>query len=171
MQTRFFASLAEFAAFLPRAKVAELVADTEGRTAASAFFAHEMHDRIGDRDRLPPPLADSTVMERLEKGYSADEPLLASGVLRDSIGHENVSVRKTVAGSTDPKAVWHEFGPTNGRFPARSFVASTAQEHEEEAFEIYVKTFGGLVPTEVVSDDLCLGRSASRSSRARTSGS
>jgi len=140
MQTRTFSSLGAFASFLVRAGAEQLIADEASRGATAHFLAEEVRDRIGDADRLPPPLADSTVVERIEAGYSGDETLLRTGALRDSIGWGHEGPRETIVGSTDEKAPFHEFGTTHT--PKRSFLASTLLEKEDEAFEVYVKTFG-----------------------------
>jgi phage gpG-like protein len=129
---REFASLDEFAAFMLRAVAAVAVADVAGRSAAAAFLTDKAKDRIGKAELLPPPLAEATQEERVKAGFSADETLLRSGALRDSIGWQHESPRKTVIGSTDEKAVFHELGTSRG-IPARSFLASTANEHGDEA--------------------------------------
>ena len=139
---RFFESLGEFARFIPRVIIAEKIAELEARSEIAMLLTHEVKDRLGKPDRLLPKLKESTQDRREAAGYSRDETLLMTGKLRDSIGWEHASAFKTIVGSTDEKAVWHELGPTNGHFPARSFLASTVAEKEAEAFELYVKTFG-----------------------------
>lgn len=47
-----------------------------------------------------PQLADATQAERVAKGYSADEPLLRSGDLRDAITHE-VEASHAIVGVPD----------------------------------------------------------------------
>lgn len=125
---------------MARAKVFELVADTAARGAVAEYFAHEAKERIGQAELLPPPLAESTQEERVHKGFSADETLLRTGQLRDSIKWEHESTRKTVFGSDDPKAPYHEFGTI--RIPARSFLAATVRDHDAAGFELFVTTFG-----------------------------
>ena len=140
--TRFFPSLAAFAAFMPRVIVAEKFADVAGREAVAITLARRVRERIGTPEKLPPPLAESTQVRRVKMGYTADRTLYASGVLHKSIGWEHVSLRRTVVASSDEKAVWHELGPSNNHFPRRSFLASTVAAEEAELFEIFVKTFG-----------------------------
>ena len=70
---------------------------------------------------------------------SADQTLLRTGELRDSIGWEHIGRRETVVGSTDEKAPFHEFGTS--RIPRRSFLASTVVEKNDEAFALYMKIF------------------------------
>jgi len=140
--TRFFPSLAAFAAFMPRVIVAEKFADIAGREAVAITLARRVRERIGDPAKLPPPLEQSTQDRRVKMGYTADRTLYASGVLHKSIGWEHVSLRKTVVASSDEKAVWHELGPSNNHFPRRSFLAATVGEYDAELFGIFVKTFG-----------------------------
>ena len=138
--TRFFPDLAAFAAFMPRAIIAEKFADIAGREAVAITLARRVRERIGTPEKLPPPLAESTQVRRVKMGYTADRTLYASGVLHKSIGWEHVSLRKTVVASSDEKAIYHEFGTS--RIPRRSFLASTVAVEEAELFEIFVKTFG-----------------------------
>jgi phage gpG-like protein len=139
MMTRNFPSLEAFATFLVGASVEEVIADASARGGVAGFLTKEIKDRIGDPDRLPPPLAESTQEQRAKDGFSADQTLLRTGELRDSIGWEHIGRRETVVGSTDEKAPFHEFGTS--RIPRRSFLASTVVEKNDEAFALYMKIF------------------------------
>jgi len=55
------------------------------------------------------PLAESTVADRIAKGFTPDDPLLRTGDLRDSIIHEVEGLEATI-GSTDEKMEYMEFG-------------------------------------------------------------
>ena len=55
--TRFFPNLAAFAAFMPRAIIAEKFADVAGREAVAITLARRVRERIGTPEKLPPPLA------------------------------------------------------------------------------------------------------------------
>jgi hypothetical protein len=138
---RFFANPTEFAIFMERAIAFELFADTAGRTAAAILITREVKDRIGKADLLPPPLADATQAEREHLGYSRDETLLREGGLRDSYHWAHESTRKTVVGSDEKKAVWHEFGTTRGA-PARAPLSRTMHDHDDSAFAAFVAAFG-----------------------------
>lgn len=64
-------------------------------------------------------LADSTESHKAKMGYPADAPLEATGEMRDEFTHE-VSVLECIAGSKDPKMVYHEFGTP--KMPSRAVV-------------------------------------------------
>lgn len=66
------------------------------------------------------PLAEATQADRVRQGYPADEPLLRTGEVRDSIGHA-VGNGVAVVGSNSDKAVWQEMGTKT--IPPRSFLA------------------------------------------------
>ncbi len=65
------------------------------------------------------PLADSTMNDRINQGYPADEPLLRSGELRDSIQHE-VQGLAAIVGTKSPIGLWQEVG--TDRIPPRPFI-------------------------------------------------
>ncbi|MCO4875786.1 phage virion morphogenesis protein [Paraburkholderia caribensis] len=67
------------------------------------------------------PLAPSTMQDRASKGYPADEPLLRTGELRDSIGKE-VTHDEAVIGSDSDVAVAQELGTID--IPPRSFLGA-----------------------------------------------
>lgn len=55
------------------------------------------------------PLAESTVADRVAKGYTPNDPLLREGVLRDSIEVETHG-NEAVVGSADEVALYQEVG-------------------------------------------------------------
>lgn len=61
-------------------------------------------------------LADATKADRVRQGFTENDPLLRSGALRDASKWE-VHGLDGVAGNTDKRAFWHEFGTVN--MPAR----------------------------------------------------
>jgi HK97 gp10 family phage protein len=82
---------------------------------------------IGTYDAVPqwPQLATSTQKERVKKGFPANEPLLRSGEMRDSI--EITIARDGMSaeiGSNNDKAVWAELGTS--RAPPRPFLGPAA---------------------------------------------
>lgn len=64
-------------------------------------------------------LADSTVTDRISKGFSPDEPLLRTGELRDSIEAKS-SGNEAVVGSSDIVALYQECGTS--KIPPRPFL-------------------------------------------------
>ncbi len=129
-----FANLGAFSRFMGVLAVREHLLDKAGRGKVAELFKREIKDLIGTVGKLPPPLAQSTIDQ---KGH--DRPLFKTGALKESIRWEHASPRKTIVGTDDKKAIYHELGgSTPGRPPRRSFFASTAQEHNDKAFGLYV---------------------------------
>jgi hypothetical protein len=80
-----------------------------------------------------PQLAESTQADRERQGFPADEPLLRTGELRDSIGafvEMHGAGGRAVVGSNDPVAEWQELGTS--RIPPRSFLLAAALDSEKE---------------------------------------
>ncbi len=68
-------------------------------------------------------LADNTKQDRINKGYSENDPLLRSGELRDSISHKADGL-EAIIGSNSDIAVYQELG--TGRIPPRPFMGPAA---------------------------------------------
>ena len=89
------------------------------------FIADDAKARIGEyQDGIGPfpawrNLADSTVRDRISKGFTPDDPLLRTGELRDSI---QVVAEGNTAGAVtdDPIAVYQEMG--TAKIPPRPFL-------------------------------------------------
>jgi len=139
MKNRDFHSLWEFLVFVDTLSIRTLVADVQGRSIVSQSLKVAVRDRIGDADRLPPPLAESTVQERVAKGFTPDDTLLRTGELKRSIGWAHEGQTVSIVGSRDPKAMYHELGTAH--IPRRSFLAATADEKNQEMFEKYLAAF------------------------------
>lgn len=85
------------------------------------------------------PLAASTVKEKTDLGfvgrYSATDPLLRTGEMRDSIegraDHDGF-----VVGSTSKKALWQEMGTSRG-IPPRPFLALALMRNTEHLADRY----------------------------------
>ena len=80
-----------------------------------------------------PELADSTKRERVELGFTENDPLLRTGALRESIGIAYGDGHAEV-GSDSPVAVDMELGTK--RAPPRSFLGGAAVRREKDAVDI-----------------------------------
>ena len=98
--------------------------------AACVVIEDEAKRVIGTYDYGWPPLAPSTVADRVSKGFAPDEPLLRTGAMRDSIEHK-VDGDSGFVGSNDDKAVWQELGTS--KIPPRSFLGGAAAHTGREA--------------------------------------
>lgn len=90
---------------IPEAKRAAL-------SVSGKIVEEEAKSLIGHYNDFPewPELAESTQEERTRLGWSANDPLLRSGELRDSIHHETISDNIETIGSTSEIMIWQEFG-------------------------------------------------------------
>ncbi len=87
----------------------------------------EYQDAIGPFQNWA-ELADSTKEDRVRKGYTENDPLLRSGELRNSIGHETSDL-ETVIGSTSDIMVYQEFGTS--RIPPRPVMGPAAERNRD----------------------------------------
>lgn len=76
-------------------------------------------------------LAQSTQDDRVQKGFSPDDPGLRTGQMRDSISHETVGLEAAI-GSDDQNLVFFEFGTP--KQPPRP-VLGPAVEHNHAKIE------------------------------------
>jgi phage gpG-like protein len=83
------------------------------------------------------PLAESTVADRIAKGFTPDDPLLRTGDLRDSI---EVSARgaEAVIGSRSEIALWQEVG--TDKIPPRPFLGPAIYDSKLNIAEKAAKT-------------------------------
>lgn len=121
------------------AKMAALtVALEEGRhhalEEAAKVVEKEAKRVIGTYDYGWPQLADATQEDRVQKGYTPNDPLLRSGELRDSIEHKVVSREEAHIGSNSDIAVYQELGTDH--IPPRSFLAGAAAHKEKEVVDL-----------------------------------
>jgi HK97 gp10 family phage protein len=134
-------SLSSFAALAARLATAD--ADVKIATeAALEKICQLIEDRakaaIGTYDFGWKQLAQSTQEQRVALGFSANEPLLRIGKLRDSIGHV-VEGEDGYVGTNDPIAPFQEFGTS--KIPPRPFLGGALAATEGEI----PKIFGSLV--------------------------
>jgi hypothetical protein len=82
--------------------------------------------KFGNSSQLQPPLAPSTQDTRVALGYSADETLLRSGSLRDSMEFEHWGLVAAV-GTPDVRMLWAEVGTVTQ--PPRPLLRMSAREN------------------------------------------
>ena len=145
-------SLVQFAALLT--SVSNMAAgQREGLQRAAELVEEEAKDSLGTYQGASgpvpawPTLSQVTQDDRVEKGFSPNEPLLRSGELRDSIDIE-VHRDHAFVGSTHEGAPAHELGADG--VPQRSFLAGAAYRNEEEIAEL----IGQAVFNHLFGDDL-----------------
>jgi phage gpG-like protein len=95
-------------------------------------------------------LAESTKEDRERKGFPADEPLLRTGEVRDSIGHE-VADLDAVIGSDSDILVYHEFG--TAKMSPRPVLGPALQMNEAAI----VRELGGAVVAGLIGEDVVHG--------------
>lgn len=78
-------------------------------------------------------LADSTKADRVHQGFSANDPLLRTGEMRESIEY-TVGTHEAAIGSNSDIAVWQELGTQ--KIPARSFLGGAAMRKAPHVAEI-----------------------------------
>jgi len=76
-----------------------------------------------------PPLAQSTIDDKISGGYPVPSPLLRTGAMQSTIRGEADGF-VGIVGSTDPKAVYHEFGTS--KMPPRPIYAHVMMTHLPE---------------------------------------
>jgi HK97 gp10 family phage protein len=138
-------NLASFARF-----VAEELTDNvkEAREMALEAGAQMIQDEaksvIGTYSFEWPQLAPSTQADREAKGYPANEPLLRTGELRDSITYTIVKPGELAEiGSNSDIAVYQELGTTT--IPPRPFLLSSAFYKEREVVRLIKDVVGAAV--------------------------
>lgn len=131
-------SLAEFAADIARMEVAFRLLGEDAMERACRIVEDESKRVIGTYDYAWPQLKPSTQAERVSRGFSANDPLLRTGDMRDSISHTVVVLGFAedivgYVGSNSMIAVYQELG-TN-KIPPRSFLGGAARAKEHEVAE------------------------------------
>lgn len=114
---RSFTSFAQFAAHIRQIERTAPQVEHHAIDDASRHFLDAVHDIPGVYQTGWPGLEESTQADRVRHGYSADDPLLRNGTLRDSYQRHVLDHRHAVVGSDDPRAAWFENGTS--RMPPR----------------------------------------------------
>lgn len=133
-------NLSEFVSKLER--IADLEIPEAKRVVLSVsgqIIAEKAKELIGHYNDFPEwsQLADSTKKERERLGWSPNDPLLRSGDLRESIGHETVSDNIETVGSTSEIMIYQEFGTKT--IPPRPVIGPASVLSGEEATKIVGK--------------------------------
>jgi len=134
-----FATLADLAHHLTRDTVGGLVATRKGLEVATAILQKEAKAEFGHYQDTEGPfpewaeLADSTKEDRLQQGFTENDPLLRRGDLRDSVERESGDWEGTV-GSTSEIMPFHEFG--TAKMPPRPVMGPALYRKAEEIAEL-----------------------------------
>jgi hypothetical protein len=126
----FIKHLGELAVAMPAAEHVAL-------EHAAVVIEKEAKRVIGTYDYDWPPLAESTKEQRERAGFPADEPLLRTGEMRESIEH-TVQGHEAYVGSNNDKAVYQELGTS--KIPPRSFLGDAAAHKGHEVAEAVGRT-------------------------------
>lgn len=155
---KFFESPLMFAEHLLQAVAKEELALHEGLKVSCKLIEKTAKNKIGHYQKESGPfqdwaeLAESTIEDRVRKGYAPDEPLLREGNLRDSIQSE-VKVLEGVVGSKSPIAAYQEFGTAT--IPPRPFIGPAAFENKEKIKAIVgLAAFEGITGGQKVHESL-----------------
>jgi hypothetical protein len=127
-------SIAEFVGFLSGAVVEIDKAEREALEKACVVVEDEAKRVLGTYDYGWPELAEATQTEREKQGYSANDPLLRTGELRDSIEHHVIDSREAEVGSNNDAAVYAELGTITE--PPRPFLSGAAAHKGQEVADI-----------------------------------
>lgn len=123
----------------------EKVAQRIEATAKSEFGVYQ-----AEQGAFPawPELAEATKDDRVRQGYTENDPLLRSGELMNTVGHE-VQGLEAAIGSTDEKMVFHEFGTS--RMPARPVLGPAAFRNKAAIQKLVgAAVVAGLIGTDQV---------------------
>jgi hypothetical protein len=153
-----FNSIPAFLAHLERVRRELEILPLAIVSKAAVMVSHEAKDYIGTYNATPrwPELAESTKKDREKKGYPANEPLLRTGELKDSItweAHATSHGAEACVGSDDQKAVWQELGTS--RIPPRPFLTTAARAMEKPIHKLAGRlAVGTLVADHAISREL-----------------
>ena len=130
----------QFAERLERASIRarnEIDAPTE---ALMVLVAAQAKEAIGTYKFGWPELAESTQRDRVAQGYPADEPLLRTGAMANSISHKahlSAGGAEGLVYSDEIIALWQEMGTSRG-IPPRSFLFMALTHSGPEMGRIFI---------------------------------
>ena len=137
--SKSFGSLAHLAAHLGTLVVAEHEMEHRALERCAKMVEKHAREKVGEYQPETGPfaawagLADSTIADRERQGFAADEPLLRTGALRDSIEH-TVQDSEAQVGSNSDIAVYQELGTKN--MPPRSFLGGALADKLDDVRKI-----------------------------------
>jgi HK97 gp10 family phage protein len=139
-----FASLSAFATHLAILEASMALQLEGGLTEAAKVVQETAQAKFGEYQAAVnnfsawAELAEATKTDWVRQGFSADEPLLRTGELRDSISYA-VKGLTAVIGSTNDVMVFHELGTIN--MPPRPVLGPAAVECSPQVQEILFAVF------------------------------
>lgn len=122
-------SLSDLARDLGRLSVAFELARHEALEEACKIVEEEAKRVVGTYDYGWPQLQPETQKERVRLGFTANEPLLRTGEMRDTITH-HIEGNVGYVGSPSKIALYQELGTSKN--PPRSFLGGAAQAKEAD---------------------------------------
>ena len=129
-------SLTSFAAFATGMIVEINHAKHAGLEKAAKIIEKEAKDSLGTYQDGWPQLAESTQENRSRAGYSANEPGLMSGAMKESISH-SVGHDEARVGSNDQNLVYFELGTV--KQPPRTVLVGAALRKIEDVRHVLGK--------------------------------
>jgi phage gpG-like protein len=117
---------------------------------AAQFVEAEAKRAIGTYKYGWRQLSPATQTDRVAHGFSANEPLMRTGEMRDSIEHCSSPTEARI-GSNNDKAVWHELGTS--RIPPRPFLANALHQNEKVIVKIVGQTVRDFLAAEQMNAD------------------
>ncbi len=98
-------------------------------------------------------LAASTQADRERQGFPANEPLLRTGEMRDSIGVRIIKAgHEAEIGSDNQIAVYQELGTST--IPARSFLAAAAAAKGKDVARVFRDVVGAAIAGRTIETEL-----------------
>lgn len=139
-------SFEEFAGILKKSATEVKPRLIEDATEIGEFQLKTARELIGhENNTIWPPLAEKTVEEKERLGFtgqvSSDDPLLRTGMMRDSIEYvvePDVTGVEITLGSNDPVALYQEMGTAT--IPPRPFLSTAVIRSFEFAEKVLGKT-------------------------------
>lgn len=134
-----FANIKDFIKHLAKLEATFLPACHAAVRAGAKIIEKEAKNEIGTYQLAAGPFPEwplltvGTIEDRERQGYSASEPLLRTGEMRDSIGTKAEGL-EAVVGSNDDIAVYQEHGTAT--IPPRSFLGGAAFRMAPKVVEI-----------------------------------